>query len=395
MSGALKAMLVSMMFGNLASYLFFPMMPLYLREMNVDISKLGLFFSIAMIVPLVMQIYGGWIGDRVNKLFSIIIGTGFGIVGWALMLLAGNWIVLLLGFSIGSISSAFVAPSFDAMIATNSTEESRGRVYGLIQTMIGIVIFIGPLLSGFLVKNLGWRILLNIAGCVFLLAAIIRLVLFTVSRKGSLTEAEMSPDADQGFIKSGASLVKMILAGGIVFWIFLSDGIRDIGVGMTDSLLPVYLEEVLSFDILSIGILTSVLGLTGVFASIPGGALSDRLGEGVTIALGYILVAASYFALMIGKTFVFSILAFILIGLANGLLGPAIQSLISKNVPEERMGITFGLLSTSNGLVALPFPLIGGLLWKLVFPEMPFILAIMLFLSMVPLVLIKLQPGKA
>ena len=59
-------------------------------------------------------------------------------------------------------------------------------------------------------------------------------------------------------------------------------------------------------------------------------------------------------------------------GIGMGLLMPAYQSLISKAVPKEVRGTAFGLFSTSLGLVSLPAPVIGAVLWEQVGPWFPF-----------------------
>jgi len=37
--------------------------PVFLREIGASVSQVGLFFTLTMIVPLVLGIFGGWISD--------------------------------------------------------------------------------------------------------------------------------------------------------------------------------------------------------------------------------------------------------------------------------------------------------------------------------------------
>ena len=67
------------------------------------------------------------------------------------------------------------------------------------------------------------------------------------------------------------------------------------------------------------------------------------------------------------------------------------MSLISKAVPESQRGIAYGFLSTSNGLVSLPAPWLGSLLWKGVGPTAPFWVTTFALLLVVPPVLLKFK----
>ena len=62
-----------------------------------------------------------------------------------------------------------------------------------------------------------------------------------------------------------------------------------------------------------------------------------------------------------------------------------------EQVPERLRGIAFGFLSTSNGLVALPAPWIGAMLWKGVAPVAPFWVTTAAMLLVVPPVLAKFK----
>ena len=87
--------------------------------------------------------------------------------------------------------------------------------------------------------------------------------------------------------------------------------------------------------------------------------------------------------------------SFVVFGAAMGMLQPAYQSLISKAVPPELRGIAFGFLSTSNGIVALPAPWLGAMLWRGVGPVAPFWVTAAAMLIIVPPVLAKFKLKQA
>ncbi len=103
----------------------------------------------------------------------------------------------------------------------------------------------------------------------------------------------------------------------------------------------------------------------------PFSYLSDRFGENVSLALAYFSLAVSRFMFLFSRSFVGFSIAYAVDGLYMASAGPAWDSLISKAVPEEHRGIAFGLTTTSRGLLALPLPWIGGMLWYRLSPAVP------------------------
>ena len=72
-------------------------------------------------------------------------------------------------------------------------------------------------------------------------------------------------------------------------------------------------------------------------------------------------------------------------GISVGLLSPAYQSLVSKVVPQEKLGIFTGMFRSSLGLISLPAPFIGAQLWERFNPRVPFIItAILALISVIP-----------
>jgi MFS family permease len=139
-----------------------------------------------------------------------------------------------------------------------------------------------------------------------------------------------------------------------------------------------------------IGWVTSMFGVFMMLSTIPGGWLSDKAGERVSIALGMVLLSLALFILVnIPQGVEYQWLFFVgwaVAGLGAGISGPAYQSLISKAVPQKLRGLAFGLFSTSLGVFSLPAPWIGAQLWDRIGPKAPFtITAIVILLSVIPI----------
>jgi MFS family permease len=65
----------------------------------------------------------------------------------------------------------------------------------------------------------------------------------------------------------------------------------------------------------------------------------------------------------------------VIFGLGVGLLSPAYSSLISKVVPHNKLGAFNGIFYGSIGLLSLPAPYLGTLMWEKISPKSPFMVA--------------------
>jgi MFS family permease len=373
-----------------------PLLPLYLRELDATVPQVGLFFTLSQIVPLLLQILGGWLSDSIGRLRAIAIGSLFGILTFIPLILANSWQWLLLGTISGAITGALVGPSFDAFVAEHSSEENRARVFGVTQAIFMIVSVVGPPLGGWLVGMYGFKGMLLVAAGFYIIATIIRVGMAREAAKGET--AKPKPLTFESLKTNLSSMFGLVFAGGLITWIMITDGIRDTSFALSMNLMPVYLQDLGQLNVTQISWMNSIFGLGMMVMTIPGGWLADKLSERVVIAVGMALVGVSLFMLVLtpaGALWLYYA-GWACAGLGVGLMMPAYQSLISKAVPQNMRGTAFGLFSTSLGIISLPMPWIGGQLWESVSPRFPFMItAVVAMLSIIPIMSKFRLPAKA
>lgn len=386
--------MVAMVLANTAGSMQGMMLPLFVSELGASIAQVGLVFTLANIVPLVLQVFGGWFSDNYGRLRAVAIGSVGGVVGHVIIAFATSWQWVLVGLSIGSIARAMVGPSFSAFIAEQSSEENRGKVYGVTDTIFMIINVVGPPLGGLLVSGYGFQLMLLISGALYTLAAIMRVRMARID--GVQEKAESQPLTFESLKSSVVTMAGMLVAGGLITWVFITDGVRDTAFRMSDTLFPLYLENFGGLNATQIGWLGSIFGATMMAITIPAGWLSDKLGERVPIIVGFTLDACAVFLFTrVEAGFINFAIVWMLFGLGVGLQSPAYNSLVSKAVPENMRGMAFGLFWTSLGIISLPAPYIGAALWERFSPQVPFtITAIMALLSVIPVILKFKLPEK-
>jgi len=375
----------TMILANIAAQMIFPLQSLYVQELGASVEQIGLFFTVAAIAPLFLQILGGWLSDAAGRLQAIAIGSLAGASAYLFYIFAPSWQWLLPASVLTAMAVAFVAPSFQAFVAQESTEETRGRVYGVTSTMYMVVNIIGPILGGAIAQGLSFRAMFVVAFALYGAAAVIRVIMARVATRKSRSEGlQAEKPSLSGFRQSLVSVFGLVTAGGLVTWIFVSDGVRDVAFGLTDQLMPVYLENEMGLTLMQIGSLQSVSAIVAMALMSPAGWLSDKKGERVGIVGGFALIAVGWSMFLAGTTFWHFIASRVVTGVGWALIDPAYSSLISKAVPDRLRGTAFGLFSTSLGLISLPAPWIGGRLWENISPIFPFYVPLVAMVVMLP-----------
>lgn len=394
LTNTLKLFMVAMVLANVAASMYGSLLPLYLKDLNASVVQVGLFFTLSRIIPLALQILGGWISDSLGRLRSIALGSIAGVFSYVGLILAPTWQWVLVGEGLSATTRALVGPSFGAFIAEQSTEESRARVYGITETIFMLVAVIGPPLGGLLAGMYGFKLMLLCAGLLYTTATFIRIAM---ARKAARTfEANPEKLTLSGLRSNLSAITLLILGGGLLTWILVTDGMRDIAFSMSFTLESLYLEDIGGLTLQQIGLLSSIFGITNMLVNIPAGWLADHKGERLTIVMGFLLDFTGLMIFLRAATFWQFGLAWAVFGLGVGLMAPAYQSLTSKAVPENLRGTAFGLIGTSLGLFSLPAPWVGGQLWEKVNPRFPFQLtAGAVLLSIIPVWLKFKLPEKA
>lgn len=389
----LLILLFSMIVANIGGQMYGPLLPLYVQELGADMNQIGIFFTLAMIAPLLFQILGGWISDAIGRVQAMAIGSVAGLAGYLMFVLAPSWPWLLLAMVGLAVATSFVGPSFQAFVAEEAPEESRGKVFGIVQGLFLIVGVIGAPLGGYLADNFGFRLMFGVAAGLYGLATLIRILMARKIRLSQTTPAEKPSFAH--LKTSIASIVGLLTAGGIVTWIFISDGVGDVTFSMVGNLFPLYLNNIVGISMTELGILGAISSIASMAFMVVGGALSDKYGERIGIVTGNLLIGAAIFIMLNVQAFGLFVLAWILLGVGQALVGPAYSSLISKAVPQKVRGTAFGLFSTSLGIISLPAPYFGVLLWETYGPKVPFYIPLTAMMLMLPVIWFKFRLPKA
>ena len=385
----LRWFLVGMIAANIAGQMAYSLLSIYLVEMGASVGQVGLVFTIASLVPTGLQILGGWLSDTIGRLRAIALGSLISVFGYVLFFISPSWEWVMLGLCVEYVSNAVVGPSFSAYIAEQSEESQRGRVFGLTGSIYMIVTVIGPALAGLIAYRLGFRPMLLVALVFYTLATLVRVWMALAERFAPLKPAEKPTWSGLRMQMSG--MFGLLVAGGILSWIWITDAVGDTSFSLISQLYPIYLKDIGLMNVEQIGLLNAAWGVAVILSGYVSGWLADRTSERKVIAGGFLMEGIGVALLIQLRGFGGFLAAMMVFGLGNGSLMPAYQSLISKVVPEDKRGLAFGLFGTSLGLLSLPFPWIGAQLWERLSPQTPFWFAVLACLVSIPIAYLKFR----
>jgi len=259
-------------------------------------------------------------------------------------------------------------------------------VFGLTSSLYMTVTVIGPALAGFLAYTSGFKPMMSVAFGFYLGATLLRVWMAT---REHFEKRNAEKPNFEGFKNQISGVFTLLLAGGILTWIWVTDAVGDTSYNLIGELFPIYLSKIGNLNLSEIGLVNAARGVAIIATSFAAGWLVDKVSERAVIVGGFLLQGIGIMSLLFAEGFAGFILSMLIFGIGTAGLIPAYDSLISKVVPESKRGLAFGLFGTTLGLLSLPMPWIGAQLWERFSPQVPFWFSVIACVISIPIAWFK------
>jgi MFS family permease len=358
----------------------YPILSPFAISLGAAPSFIGLILGVYSLTHLPGNLLAGYGVDRYGSkgfiVFSLIVA---GIVLLVQSHVNDPWDLLIIR-SISGFVLAFLSPaclSLLARIAKDRVQQSKFMAgNGLVHTMASVL---SPAAGAYLVAKLGFVQSFTVLGWILIGTGILALFCLNEKQFAKAGLQAMTHEHGHGPIKEGDELPSAVeeripwLFFGIPLAISCSQGILFFELPLMRESHDSILTSGILFSLVSLGALVT---LSMVFL--------NRKSPFLRTTMGSLGLAVIFFGLSVHWPLPFYVSLF-LIGMAKGVIFPAIASLLASITSPNRYGRVFSFLSISFSIGAFIGPIVAGHLRSQTSPFFIAFLCLMLALTLVPL----------
>jgi EmrB/QacA subfamily drug resistance transporter len=177
LKAVMALLFVGVLMGALDLAIIGPALPAMQAEFGFDNRQLSWLFNVYVLAQLIGTPLLAKMSDRFGRR-DVYIGCVLGFAaGSLLIVLAGNFEMLLAGRAIQGLGASGIFPVAAAVIGDTFPEDKRGGALGLIGAVFGLAFLVGPVLGGILLRySWHWLFVINLPIAAVLIVAAWRLL---------------------------------------------------------------------------------------------------------------------------------------------------------------------------------------------------------------------------
>lgn len=317
----------------------------------------GLIFGVYSFMNFLFAPVLGTLSDRVGRRPVLLITIVIAMVGHLLFSFSSSLLLLFIARMIAGIGSANISVA-NAYISDVTPPEGRAKAMGLIGAAFGLGFVFGPPVGGYIYEHLSFEYIGYLTAALCLVNFILAWVYLPESIKERNTENKFNfTNILRGLIEAGTNpkVNKFFL----LFFIVI------IAFSMMQSTVTLLFKARYSLTAAEGSYMFAYVGfLMAIVQGFLIGFFSKRLGEAKMLIIGSIGMGLGLALIPFGP-FWLQFVYFGLIAVTNGMIGPAINSLISKNADPTKLGQIMGANQSFGSLSRGIGPVIAGTLYDI------------------------------
>ena len=342
-----------------------PLLSIYSEHFGATPLQATLLVSVYALCQLVSAPLLGKASDRFGRkplLLASQVGT---FLGFLLLARATSlWMVYLSrvidGATAGNISLA------QAYISDNTEAKDRTKSFALIGIAFGLGFFVGPFLTGYLVRY-GLSAPIYAAAAMSLGSVLCTLLLLPRAERPPQPAAVVGPGGQRLAVfewKAYAPyFTRPVLSGLLAQFFFYAFCFSTFTSGFALFAERRFTWEGRPVTPREISFLLGYVGFLGiVLQGFLIGRLVKRFGESALVSAGFISLVVGYVILGPCRDIATLLLVSTISSFGNGVLRPTLSSLVSQNAAPTEQGVVLGLNQALNSVAQIFAPILGGVL---------------------------------
>jgi len=355
-----------------------PLLPFYAERFGASPAVVGLLVSTYALCQLVAGPALGSLSDQMGRKPVLLVSQVGTFIGFLILAGANSlWMVfasrIIDGLTAGNLSIA------QAYIADVTAPKERARSFAVIGIAFGIGFLVGPGLSGYLSAHYGFQVpilcaaglsLASILGTTFLLPAV------PPRPEGEQPAAPLgAQQEEEAPAAAGGKRLRVLdwsgyaqyfrrpVLGGLLWEFFLfTFAFATFTGGFALFAERRFTWHGMPFGPKQVGFLFTYSGLLGIVVqgSLRSGWPVRLFGEVRLVTFGFAAAAVGYMLLGLSHGIPLLLLAATFSSLGNGLIRPALTSLITQQVGRTEQGVVLGLNQSLMSVAQIVGPAIAG-----------------------------------
>jgi len=386
---------------QMTSYgMIFPLFARKIGDFGDGVAVLATSVMAYSLAAMITAPFMGSLADRHGRRPMILGSFAVFTAAFAGYYLAATSLAFIVIRGLAGALTAGLGPATMGLVGDVAPADERARWIGVIGGGTAAGFIVGPVVGGLLYDKWGYGppFLASIGIALFTLLIAFFAIPETYTReerrRENLTQkraAKLAPQTGTA-VSFMASLPRPLLAFGVLLSVSFS---MVFAWFFIEPQLPFYVFDDLGWTTAQFGAAISLYGWATLFGSLALGQSSDRWDRKPVLIVGLILHAAQYVGLMLSDVYVVIIVAFIIAGLGEALLNPALSAAYLDITPKEHRSRVMGIKGAIGSLGSLLAPALVVVAVRLIPPQSVFLVSAALILATALLVLVALRlPGR-
>ncbi len=346
----------------------------------------GLLFAIFAICQFLSTPFIGRMSDKYGRKPLLVISIAGTALSFFMTAFAPTAIFLFIARALDGITAGNI-PVAAAVISDTTTEKDRAKGFGIIGASFGFGFVFGPAISAFTV-GISAALPFIIAGVISTIAVIITALFLPETNKhiGEVKKGKLFDFAKLYHALFDKSIGVTLL---ISFFYFLAFSCAILYGYQPFSVKVLHLSE------MEVSLLFTMFGVIGLITQlflIP--KVTKRFGLKKPFSFAFLAVALIFFGIFFSRSLLSFAILSVLLGLANSLIQPLTQTILSNETDAKSQGSIQGINASYMSLGQIFGPIAGGAIATIAVPY-PFLAGAAIMLICLYLSFKVLKPGVA
>jgi MFS family permease len=334
--------------------MLFPFFALYLtRKFGVGMTEVGVLFAVFSLSGFISTTIGGALTDRLGRkgivIFSLIASS---VSAVSMGLVPSFSAFFVLAMTVGILSD-LAGPAHNAMVADILPEEQRAQGYGIIRVAFNLSVTIGPVIGGLLATRSYLALFLADAIISLITAALVwRFMPETKPERKAGEPQESMAGTFGGYFRVLRDLPFLLFMGTCILMTLVYMNMN--------TTLGVYLRDAHSVPEAGYGYILSLNAAMVVLFQFWITRRIEKRPPLLMMALGTALYAIGFGMYGFVSTYVFFLLAMVIITIGEMIVAPVGQALVARFAPEEMRGRYMAVFGYSWGISFMIGPYLAG-----------------------------------